>query len=90
MLFQYQGSEYELRDQQYNKKSSELQEVTTKTDIVQFYEEMQFDAISYNFVYSNNLIYSHHGQNTLPIHSLLHASSHSSHMQITLLMHIIA
>ena len=30
MLFQYQGSEYELRDQQYNKKSSELQEVSVR------------------------------------------------------------
>ena len=46
--FQYQGSTYELRDNQYAKHSADLREVNNKTDLVHFYEEMQSDAITYN------------------------------------------
>ena len=69
MIFRYQGTEYELRDQQYNKNSSELREVTTKTDLVHFYEELQSDAISYNiFLQQFDLLspWAKYTTNTLP------------------------
>ena len=69
MLFRYQSSEFELRDQQYNKNSSDLREVTTKTDLVHFYEEMQLDAISYNiFLQQFDLLspWAKYTTNTLP------------------------
>ena len=48
IIFSYSGADYELRDQQYAKKSSELREVNDQTDLIHFYEELQADAISYN------------------------------------------
>ena len=69
MLFRYQSSEFELRDQQYNKNSSDLREVTTKTDLVHFYEEMQSDAISYNiFLQQFDLLspWAKYTTNTIP------------------------
>ena len=74
MIFRYQNTDYELRDQQYNKNSSELREVTTKTDLVHFYEEMQSDAISYNiFLQQFDMLkpWAKYTTNTLPPTCLL-------------------
>ena len=48
VIFNYRGSTYELRDNQYAKNSSELRKVTNSVDLVHFYEEIQSEAISYN------------------------------------------
>ena len=69
VLFQYQAAEYELRDQQYTKNSSDLREVKTTPDLVHYYEEMQSDAISYNiFLQQFDLLqpWAKYTTNTLP------------------------
>jgi hypothetical protein len=48
LTFRYLGDEYELRDGQYTKNSSDLRSVKTKNDLLHYYEEMQSDAITYN------------------------------------------
>ena len=69
IIFYHNGSSYELRDQQYAKNSSDLCEVKDKMDLVQFYEEMQSDAISYNiFLQQFDLLtpWTKYTSNTLP------------------------
>jgi hypothetical protein len=48
LVFKYLDDDYELRDGQYAKNSSELRTVSTKNDLLHYYEELQSDAITYN------------------------------------------
>ena len=48
--FIYNNAEYELRDMNYVKYASDLRAVNSKEDLVNFYEELQADAITYNIL----------------------------------------
>ena len=69
ILFRFNGSTYELRDNAYNKNSSESREVKNKTDLIYYYEEMQSEAITYNiFMQQFNMLkpWIKYATNTLP------------------------
>lgn len=48
IVFTYEDSTYELRDNDFHKHSANLMDVTTVQDLVNFYKQLQLMAVTYN------------------------------------------